>query len=392
MLGNLNFRPLESLETMERIHFGPFNLIAYPESNISFRIRPDYVLDRPQRCLIDNLWISYNRQNRNHFMASMNALCHYMADKNRPRFKYYVVIHGKTNGIFQTWLEVLDSIQGFKAPLFKGFNDFTEATNHARGYLGPNYYISPSLRQNPDQIPQYNLQKETGKIIFCNHCSSMTENFKTLNAQKESLLMENTRLIKHIQMLEIKLRQQTPVSKTDAQTQTPTQSSPSPQKMDEKGVHFPINAQKSTVPDVGTASPIQTVIGKDASNPFMAVTLPKSEDEGCSSSKIKLKPKTSKKTLISRRKNETIETIIKQTLDRFFRNQPQDKYIDELSDEQPDNTMPAINNTESISTNEEDSIAQFEDSIAQFQDAQDPYEDDDSGMSFDSIALHNLDT
>ena len=184
------------------------------------------------------------------------------------------------------------------------------------------------------------------------------------------------------------------MSKTDAQTQTPTQSSPSPQKMDEKGVHFPINAQKSTVPDVGTASPIQTVIGKDALNPFMAVTLPKSEDEDCSSSKPKLKLKPSKKTLISKRKSETIETIIKQTLDRFFRNQTQDKYIDELSDEQPDNAMPAINTTETNSarSNEEDSLAQFEDSIAQFQDAQDPYEDDDSGMSFDSIALHNLDT
>ena len=135
--------------------------------------------------------------------------------KSRPRFKYYVVIHGKTNGIFQTWLEVLDSIQGFKAPLFKGFNDFTEATNHDRGYLGPNYYISPSLRQNSDQIPQYNLQTETGKIIFCNHCFSMTENFKKLNAQKESLLMENARLIKQIQLLEARLNHQTNVSKTD---------------------------------------------------------------------------------------------------------------------------------------------------------------------------------
>ena len=54
--------------------------------------------------------------------------------------------------------------------------------------------------------------------------------------------------------------------------------------MDEKGVHFPLNAQKSTVPDVGTASSVQTVIGKDKSNPLMAVTLPKSEkDEGSSS-------------------------------------------------------------------------------------------------------------
>ncbi|KAM3287302.1 hypothetical protein P3S67_020732 [Capsicum chacoense] len=91
----------------------------------------------------------------------------------------------------------------------------------------------------------------------------MTENFKKLNAQKESLLMENTRLIKQIQILEARLSQQTKVSKTDAQTQTAAQSSPSPQKMDEKGVHFPLNAQKFTVPDVGTASPVQTVTGKD---------------------------------------------------------------------------------------------------------------------------------
>ncbi|KAM3248395.1 hypothetical protein P3L10_010164 [Capsicum annuum] len=221
----------------------------------------------------------------------------------------------------------------------------------------------------------------------------MTENFKTLNAQKESLLMENMRLIKQIQMLETKLRQQTPVSKIDAQTQTPAQSSPSPQKMDEKGVHFPINAQKSTVPDVGTASPVQTVTGKDKSNPLMAVTLPKSEDEGCSSSKAKLTKsghRTLKKTLISKRKNETIETIIKQTLDRFFSKQTQDKYMDEQSDEQPtnlDRAVPEISTTDNNSARSDE-----EDNIAQFQDAQDPYEDDDSGMSFDSIALHNLDT
>ena len=163
--------------------------------------------------------------------------------------------------------------------------------------------------------------------------------------------------------------------------------------MDEKGVHFPLNAQKSTVPDVGTASPVQTVTGKDKSNPLMAVTLPKSEDEGCSSSKAKLTKsghRTLKKTLISKGKNETIETIIKQTLDRFFSKQTQDKYMDEQPDEQAtnlDRAVPEINTTDNNSARTDE-----EDNIAQFQDAQDPYEDDDSGMSFDSIALHNLDT
>ncbi|PHT77406.1 hypothetical protein T459_20928 [Capsicum annuum] len=34
--------------------------------------------------------------------------------------------------------------------------------------------------------------------------------------------------------------------------------------MDEKGVHFPLNAQKFIVPDVGTASPVQMVTVDEA--------------------------------------------------------------------------------------------------------------------------------
>ena len=50
------------------------------------------------------------------------------------------------------------------------------------------------------------------------------------------------------------------------------------------GVHSPLNAKKSTVSDEDTASPVQTVAGKDLSNSFMAVTFPKSENEESSSS------------------------------------------------------------------------------------------------------------
>ncbi|KAG5575770.1 hypothetical protein H5410_055904 [Solanum commersonii] len=54
--------------------------------------------------------------------------------------------------------------------------------------------------------------------------------------------------------------------------------------MDEQGVHSPTNAKRSTVSNNKyTVSPVQTITGKDTLNPFMAVTLPKSEDEGSSS-------------------------------------------------------------------------------------------------------------
>ena len=54
--------------------------------------------------------------------------------------------------------------------------------------------------------------------------------------------------------------------------------------MDDMGVHSPLNVKKPTVSDEDTTSPVQTVAGKDLSNPFMAVTVPKSESEECSSS------------------------------------------------------------------------------------------------------------
>ncbi|KAG5575850.1 hypothetical protein H5410_055984 [Solanum commersonii] len=67
-------------------------------------------------------------------------------------------------------------------------------------------------------------------------------------------------------------------------TQTPELSYPSQEKMDEKGVHSSMNAVRSTVwDDKDTASTVQTVAGKDILNPFMAVTLPKSEEESSSS-------------------------------------------------------------------------------------------------------------
>ena len=49
--------------------------------------------------------------------------------------------------------------------------------------------------------------------------------------------------------------------------------------MDEMGVHSLLNVKKSTVSDEDTAIPVQTVAGKDLSNPCMAVILPKSENE-----------------------------------------------------------------------------------------------------------------
>ncbi|TMW84510.1 hypothetical protein EJD97_025034 [Solanum chilense] len=107
----------------------------------------------------------------------------------------------------------------------------------------------------------------------------MTEAFRRLNLRNEALTQENAKLRERLQRMESKGK-----TKQDVQTQTDIQGFLSQIKMDEMGVHSLLNVKKSIVSDKDTASPVQTVAGKDFSNPLMAITLPKSEkDEGSSS-------------------------------------------------------------------------------------------------------------
>ncbi|KAG5578189.1 hypothetical protein H5410_058323 [Solanum commersonii] len=108
--------------------------------------------------------------------------------------------------------------------------------------------------------------------------------------------------------------------------------------MDKTGVHSPTNVERAIVPAKGTASPVQTVAGKDSSKPLMVDTLPK------------------KKT------KEVIQ-----------------------ENSEPD---PADSDHEDIESRSDENDL----SINQYNQHYDPNEDNDSGMSFDSIALHNLDT
>jgi len=152
LLRNTLFQPQTRLEearlnttSMERLYFGKQNLIFYSPSNLSFRVKPETKIDKPQRCLIDNMWIAYNKipRDNSYFISVVNSLRHYFTDKNGDKkFRFYVVVQGRLSGVFQTWIEVIDSVKDFATPLFKGFNDFNEALDYARGTLGPNYFIS----------------------------------------------------------------------------------------------------------------------------------------------------------------------------------------------------------------------------------------------------------
>ncbi|KAG5567969.1 hypothetical protein H5410_065014, partial [Solanum commersonii] len=269
---------------------------------------------------------------------------------------------GRLRGSFRTWIEVIDSIKDFPTPLFKGFNDFNEALDYARGTLGPNYFISPALRQTTRPFLQYNIQKDTDKIIFFDHCSSMTEVFRRLNQTIEKLDTEKEKLTQHIHSLQERIKfllgntNQTIPLQIQDNSEGP-KSFPSHFKMDKTGVHSPKNVERIIVSAKGTASPIQTVAGKDSSNLLMADTLPKS---------VRILP-ASFNTLLTEKTKEVIH----------------EKIIRETPEPNPADSDPE--DTESRS--DENNL-----SIDQFTRHYDPNEDNDSGMSFDSEALHNLDT
>ncbi|KAK4370208.1 hypothetical protein RND71_009683 [Anisodus tanguticus] len=161
--------------------------------------------------------------------------------------------------------------------------------------------------------------------------------------------------------------------------------------MDETGVHSRLNVKKPIVPGIGTTSPVQTVAGKDKSNPLMVVTLPKSESEEEISLKTRRSTSRARSRKTKKKPQQNIEQIIKDTLENIFKEQIRPKLEDKH--ENPVTTaleVPRQNRGLNIEDIDHVSETSSEDEL--IQNAQDPNENDDSGMSFDSIAEHNLNT
>ncbi|KAG5579426.1 hypothetical protein H5410_050053 [Solanum commersonii] len=162
------------------------------------------------------------------------------------------------------------------------------------------------------------------------------EEYLGLNGKAEALLQENAKLMEQVKLFKGK----DPSQKAPTGIQISAPSFSSQDKMDKKGVHSPTNSIRSTVSDdKDTASPVQTLAGKNTSNSFMAVTLRKSEEESSSSRRrlprsfIPVETLKKKTMLHKKKKNDKIERIIKQTLEEFFQ-KGQDKHV--ITTENPD--------------------------------------------------------
>ena len=76
--------------------------------------------------------------------------------------KYYVVWSGRKPGIYKTWPDCLEQVNGFSNPIFKSFSDITIAKkafkDQAEKYLGDNYV-------EPGTLPKASINPNSPKII-----------------------------------------------------------------------------------------------------------------------------------------------------------------------------------------------------------------------------------
>ena len=150
--------PTYSSKDQEKVFtFEKNSLKVYPRSNITFNLLTHLELDEEQKCIIDNLWISFsqifnNQTNksldRKYFITCLNCLSEYFNKKNHGNvnFRFYVIYQGQKTSIFKTWEEVLPYISNHPRPFFKGFYNLTQALDQCKTNLGNNYFVSPLVK------------------------------------------------------------------------------------------------------------------------------------------------------------------------------------------------------------------------------------------------------
>lgn len=161
--------------------------VAPQESNLWFRWNNLEKLPKRERCLLDNLWITRDSKQT---LDNRNALAnHFRQIHNIVEsriFCLFALIKGRKPDIYNYWPEVLQEVERFLDPLFKGFYTLEEVLNFCREMIGFNFYIFERVRQTVTmQIAT--SQPSSLSIQLCDSCEIMTNVVKNLNLKKHSL-------------------------------------------------------------------------------------------------------------------------------------------------------------------------------------------------------------
>ncbi|KAK2644691.1 hypothetical protein Ddye_019886 [Dipteronia dyeriana] len=97
-----------------------------------------------QQAILNNIW--FFRNDNKGFLQSLNILSHHFAEINK--FGFYVVFRGRRTGIFSTWQETVECIEGFPNPIFKGYFSYDEAYTALRMFFENQKGFEPILEFN----------------------------------------------------------------------------------------------------------------------------------------------------------------------------------------------------------------------------------------------------
>ena len=181
-----------SSNTFRTMKIGGKDLLVYPRgSNLQFWVNSRISKNEAHQVLLDNLW---NAKNVNEKSSTLVALAYYLDNLPAQSFAYYVVVKGKTPGIYSSWESVIETTKEFQTPFFKGFIILAEALNFARSRIGINFFIDHACRRELQKTPVQTLNSQpstsyasavehdnVNRLEFCRHCDTLTKNFNLLN-------------------------------------------------------------------------------------------------------------------------------------------------------------------------------------------------------------------
>ncbi|PON45397.1 Ribonuclease H1, N-terminal [Trema orientale] len=162
-----------ALRLSDRLSFSDFSKTTW-----AFKAQEGIELAKPEKILIDNLWVAHNRHDTKHIIATLNGLSIYFSKKNDD-FKCYVVFNGPRPGIYKSWASVTQITKGFNSQ-YKKYNTAQAAIIDAQTYIGQKYYIDPDIK---DHMP--NGPSNVESII-----EAHTFNKEIINLKKQVIELE----------------------------------------------------------------------------------------------------------------------------------------------------------------------------------------------------------
>ncbi|PON45174.1 Ribonuclease H1, N-terminal [Parasponia andersonii] len=149
-------RPQPPKRKKQLMTFGDIDLQVF--SNVKEQyIDPDRKkLDAIQQCLVDNIWnIPTPTGTGSTKVCIYKSLINYFVTAAvKPagkKFSCYALFTGDFAGVHGDWSEVSHLIQTVESAQYKGYYSSEEALEACRKVLGPNFYISASMKRKAIQ-------------------------------------------------------------------------------------------------------------------------------------------------------------------------------------------------------------------------------------------------